>query len=193
MRMAIKRHETPLHGPSLVHMLYNDTRLAWFWLPIRLYAAYVWLQAGFNKITNAAWVGDGSALKAFWQKALATDPKPVIEVGWYHDFIQYLYDTQAYTWFGKVIAYGETIVGLLLLVGAFTGLAALAGIVMNFNYVMAGTASLNGLLLLIGVGLVLAWKIAGWIGVDRWLLLNVGVPWSPGRMFRTRHYEVSRR
>ena len=34
--------------------------------------------------------------------------------------------------------------------------------------------------------LVLAWKTAGWIGVDRWLLPAVGTPWRPGRLFPAR-------
>lgn len=32
--------------------------------------------------------------------------------------------------------------------------------------------------------LVLAWKTAGWIGLDRWLLAALGTPWRPGRPFR---------
>ena len=42
-------------------------------------------------------------------------------------------------------------------------------------------AALGGLrgLLEIAVGLILSWKVAGYIGVDRWLLPRLGTPWEP--------------
>ena len=184
-----KSHESPVHGPAFVKTLFNDTRLAWLWLPLRLYAGYVWIESSLHKVYDPAWVTTGDALRQFWQNTLKTDPKPVIEVSWYRDIIQYLLNAEAYTWFGKVIAYGELIVGIALILGLFTGLAAFGGAAMNWNYVMAGSASLNGLLLAIELLLMLAWKTAGWIGLDRFILTYLGTPWSPGRWFR--HESVS--
>ena len=63
------------------------------------------------------------------------------------------------------------------------GLAAFFGGFMNWNFVMAGTASANGLMFAIATWLVLAGKNAGWIGLDRWLLPWLGTPWRPGRVF----------
>ena len=51
---------------------------------------------------------------------------------------------------------------------------------------MAGTASTNGMLFAIATWLVLAWRNAGWIGLDRWLLPALGTPWKPGGMFEDR-------
>ena len=48
---------------------------------------------------------------------------------------------------------------------------------------MAGAASTNGLLFAVATWLVLAWKTAGWIGLDRWLLRALGTPWRPGYLF----------
>ncbi len=179
-------HEAPVRGPRIFHAIYSDTRLAWLWLPLRLYAGYVWISSSLNKIFDPRWVQTGDALRDFWQNAIRTQPRPMIEVGWYRDLIQMLLDAQAYTWFGKVIAYGELVIGVLLILGALTGVAALAGAFLNWNYVMAGSASLNGLLLLIELILILCWKTAGWIGVDRWFLTYLGTPWSPGRLFHKR-------
>ena len=88
-------------------------------------------------------------------------------------------DIQAYTWFGKLIAYGEMAVGIALILGAFTGLAAFGAGLMNWNFMMAGTASSNPLLFALGVVLILAWKTAGYWGADRFLLPLLGTPWKP--------------
>ena len=50
------------------------------------------------------------------------------------------------------------------------GIAAVGGAFMNLNFMLAGSASTNPVLLLVGFLLVLAWKTAGYIGLDRWLL-----------------------
>jgi thiosulfate dehydrogenase [quinone] large subunit len=51
---------------------------------------------------------------------------------------------------------------------------------------MAGSASTNPVLFVLAVLLMLAWKNAGWIGLDRWLLPALGTPWQPGRFFSLR-------
>ena len=43
---------------------------------------------------------------------------------------------------------------------------------------MAGAASTNPLLLVVAVGLILAWKVSGYIGTDYWLLRWIGTPWG---------------
>src|SRR5207247_6831847 len=129
------------------------------------------------------------ALKSFWERALVTEPKPVIAIDWYRDFLQFLLNAEAYTWFAKLIAYGEILIAVALILGAFTGIAAFFGGFLNWNFVMAGTASTNGLLFAIATWLVLAWKTAGWIGLDRWLLRALGTPWRPGYLFLRRTAE----
>jgi thiosulfate dehydrogenase [quinone] large subunit len=39
-------------------------------------------------------------------------------------------------------------------------------------------------MLLLAIGLMLAWKVAGWIGVDRVLLPALGTPWQAGSLFK---------
>jgi thiosulfate dehydrogenase [quinone] large subunit len=176
-------HPSQIPGPPLATWLFKDTRAAWLWLPLRLYLGWSWLQHGLEKVTNPAWTDSGQALAGFWGNAVTTDPKPVITVGWYREFIEALLGAQAYTWFSDLIVYGEMLVGLALILGAFTGIAAFFGAFMNWNYIMAGSASTNGLLLVIAVGLVVGWKVSGWIGLDRWLLPLLGTPWRPGTLF----------
>ena len=107
---------------------------------------------------------------------------PVIAVDGYRAFIQMLYDHEAWTWMAPLIAWSEVLIGVALILGAFTGVAAFGGSVMNWSFVMAGTASTNMLLFGLAVLLMLAWKVAGWYGLDRWLLPALGTPWAAGRV-----------
>ena len=86
--------------------------------------------------------------------------------------------------FRSVITAGEILVGLGLLLGAFTGIAAFFSGFLNWNFMMAGTASSSPVMFPLAVFLVLAWKIAGWWGLDRWILPALGTPWQPGTIFR---------
>jgi thiosulfate dehydrogenase [quinone] large subunit len=165
--------------PSIVSTLLNDPRMGWLWLVIRVWVGYQWVEAGWHKVTSAAWVGGGAALQGYWQNAIVIPDtgRPAIAFGWYRDFLTMLLNAQAYTWFAKLIAYGEFLVGIALILGAFTGVAAIFGGLMNWNYMMAGSASTNPMLFLLSVGIILAWKVAGHIGADYFLLPAIGTPW----------------
>ena len=47
---------------------------------------------------------------------------------------------------------------------------------------LAGTVSTNPVLFGLTVFLVLGWKVAGWIGLDRYLLPILGTPWAAGKV-----------
>ena len=70
---------------------------------------------------------------------------------------------------------GEIAVGIGLILGLFTGIAAFFGGLMNANYLFAGTVSINPLLFVLSTWLVLAWRVAGYYGLDRWGLPALGV------------------
>ena len=55
---------------------------------------------------------------------------------------------------------------------------------MNFNAMLAGSAGTNPVPFLFGILLVAAWKIAGFLGLDFYLLPRLGTWWSPGTLFR---------
>jgi thiosulfate dehydrogenase [quinone] large subunit len=165
--------------PPFVQKLFGDRRLAFIWLLPRLYLGYQWFDASQHKIADPKWVQTGEALKGFWQSVVVTQPKPVAYFDWYRNFIQFMLDNQAYTWFAKLVAYGELAIGICLILGAFTGVAAFFGGFMNWNFMMAGSASTNPLLFAIAVFLILAWKVAGYYGLDRVLLPMLGTPWRP--------------
>lgn len=165
--------------------LFGDVRWAWLWLIIRLYAGYEWLTAGYGKLTSSAWFGGsaGSALTGFVKGALTktSGSHPDVQP-FYASFLSNVVLPNAGL-FSNIVAIGETLVGIALILGIFTGIAAFFGSFMNMNYLLAGTVSTNPILLILAIFLVLAWKTAGWWGLDRWVLPALGTPWRPGIVF----------
>jgi thiosulfate dehydrogenase [quinone] large subunit len=186
MARTIDYHPSQIADPPITRFLFSDTRMAWLWAIIRLYMAYTWITSGLGKLNNPAWANTGEALKGFWLNALKVDPKPVITFDWYRAFIQLLVDAQAWTWFSKLVIAGELFVGIALLLGAFTGIAAFTGGLLNWNFMMAGTTSVNPMFFLLSVLLIMAWKTAGYWGLDRFLLPLLGTPWRPGLVLNRR-------
>jgi thiosulfate dehydrogenase [quinone] large subunit len=170
-----------VEDPPLARLLFASTKMAWVWLVVRLYAGYAWVEAGWHKVEDPAWgFGNGSAILAYWQRAVAVPPapaRPAITYDWFRGFLQFLIDNGAHSWMGGLVAYGEVLVGAALIAGAFVGIAAFFGALMNMNFMLAGSASTNPVLFLLAVGLMLAWKVAGHYGLDRVLLPLLNTPW----------------
>ena len=175
--------------PPIANTLFNSTTWApIIWLLIRLYVGYQWISAGLEKLENPAWTQTGAALKGFWTAATAL-PKgnahPAIAFSWYREFLTYMLNSGAYVWFSKLVVAGEILVGVALILGLFAGVAAFFGGFMNWNFMMAGSASTNPMLFILSILLILAWKTAGWWGLDRFILPVLGTPWQPGKVFTT--------
>ena len=182
MFKSLFTNQVQIEDPPITKFIFGNTAFSLVWLVVRLWLGWQWIDASMHEITNPAWVVTGDALKGFWTNALVTAPRPVINFDWYRQFIQFMMDTQSYTWCAKLVAYGELLIGIALILGAFTGIAAFFGGFMNFNFLLAGSASSNPMLFAAALLLVLAWKTAGWYGLDRWLLPMLGTPWKPGKL-----------
>jgi len=172
---------TIVSNPPLAKLLFEDTRFSVVWLVIRVLVGWSWVDAAIHKLSDPAWMETGEALKGFWARAVAipaAPAKPVIVYDWYRSFLQGLLDSGSYIWFAKLIAVGELLIGVALILGMFVGIAAFFGAFMNWNFGMAGSASTNPLLFLAAILLLLAWKTAGYYGVDRFLLSRLGTPWG---------------
>lgn len=164
--------------------LFESKAASSIWLVVRLWIGYEWLQAGWGKVFGAgreAWMGGGAALKGFATAAIQQSQvpdHPRVAYGWYVEFLKWIQSNAS--WMAKIIAVGEVLIGAALMLGLLTGIAAFAGLVLNFSFVFAGSAGVNPAFIIVGLFLVLAWRNAGHQGIDRFLLPALGTPWKPG-------------
>ena len=177
---------TQVAEPPIARLLFADTRMAVFWLVVRVYVGWQWLQSGIEKFESPAWIGTnaGAALSGFVAGALKkTSGEHPDVTGWYADFLQSFVLPNAAVW-SYAVTFGEILVGLGLIFGCLTGIAAFFGGFMNAAFLFAGTVSVNPLLFVLATWLVLAWRVAGFLGVDFFVLPILGTPWAPGKLVR---------
>ncbi len=181
-----ERGEVQFPDPPFVQALFSSTKFAWLFLIIRLFLGYSWLTSGWGKFNNPAWMESGAAILGFWKNAVVIPEtgRPPITYDWYRSFIQFLIDTESHTWFAKLVVYGEILVGIGLIVGGLVGFSAFFGALMNFNFMLAGTASTNPVMFTLAIILMLGWKVAGYYGLDYYLLPLLGTPWGRNKPAR---------
>jgi thiosulfate dehydrogenase (quinone) large subunit len=195
--MPQTRRQDPEHGPRVTQipeppvsrLLFADTRLAWLWLGIRLYLGWVWLvQGGLEKLGDPRWTGDraGTVVEFFVKGALEKTEGRYADVpGWYAAFLREVVLPAPAFW-AYVVTAGEILIGLGLIFGALTGIAAFFGSLLNLTFLLGGTVSWNPMMFVLATWLVMGWRVAGWYGLDRWLLPLFGTPWSAGALARHR-------
>ncbi len=155
------------------------------WLIVRLYLGWQWAQAGWEKLANPKWM-DGTSLLGFWKGSVASygQPHSGVAFDWYAGFLNNLVNSNSQVWFAPLVAFGEFLGGIALMLGLFTGVAAFLLAFMNFNFMLSGSAGVNPLYFILALLLVMAWKNAGWWGLDRFVLPALGTPWHGGTIFK---------
>ena len=165
---------------SISHFFFSSARSSLLWLLVRIYLGYEWFMAGWEKIHSPAWVGDssGTALTGFLNGALHKtaeycQPAPAAchpdVQDWYAAFLQNVVLPNAAVW-SQMVAWGEVFIGVALIIGFFVGVTAFVSVFTSYNFLLAGTVSVNPILCALGIGLILAWRVAGHWGADRYVL-----------------------
>lgn len=153
------------------------------WLLARLWLGYEWLYAGIEKAFgegSVAWVGPkaGAAVTGFLKGAIAKSPlaegfdpiktpHPAVQQ-WYAELVQNVFLPNA-TLFSYLVAYGEVLVGIALILGVFTRFSALMGVVMALAFMFAGSTSTLPQLLVVGMVILFAGPSLTYYALDRFL------------------------
>lgn len=157
---------------KLSRFFFSNTKIAILWLVVRLYIGWEWLSAGWGKLHNPLWWGNdaGGALNGFVQGALSktTGLHPDVQ-SWYATFLHDIVLPNVFM-MSHVVTAGEILVGVALITGFLVGISAFFGAFMSLNFLMAGTVSVNPILFTLCVLLILAWRVAGYIGLDYYVL-----------------------
>jgi thiosulfate dehydrogenase (quinone) large subunit len=144
---------------------FKSPKASFVWLLLRLYVGYEFLEAGWGKLTGptpfSAAGTLNNAIKA------TTGAHPAVQP-WYGWFVKNIALPNVGL-FSFMVKYGEFLVGLALILGFATIFAASMALLMNFNFLFAGSTSTNTqLVLLEGIIIFGGGIYAGYLGVDYW-------------------------
>lgn len=172
--------------PPISKFLFASKWMAPFWTIVRVYLGWLWLSAGIGKVTDPAWVGGqaGGAVSGFLNRALTMTSGDHASVPvWYGWLIERVFLPNALV-MSHLVAFGEVLIGVALILGFLTGVSAFLGGLLNASFLLAGTVSTNPVMFILATWLVLAWRVAGYYGLDAFVLPRIGAPFGPG--FRER-------
>ena len=136
--------------------------LAVGWLAMRVWLGCMWIQAGWAKLVGAEnpyfLHHNGAGVAGF-----AAHGVPAYS--WWGTFLHSFVVPNA-GWIGILVAVAEFTIGVALVAGLFTRIAALGSLVLLFTYVMSGTASVCAWYALFAIVVLVMWRTSSWIGID---------------------------
>ena len=183
----ISKDEVPVGEWRVTRFVRRGRDAAPLFLGMRLFLGWEWLESGLRKYSDPRWIETGEALRSYWERAAAIPvppAKPPITYPLYRSVIEFMLENGWEVWFKYVIIFGEILVALGLLLGALTAIAAFFGMLMNFSFLYAGSVSSNPTFIILGVLIILGWRVSGWWGLDRIMLPWLGAPWERGQSTR---------
>jgi thiosulfate dehydrogenase [quinone] large subunit len=141
--------------------LKNSKLAALAWTAMRVWLGVMWIQAGAAKLWGAeagAFLHSSAGVAGF-----AAHGTPAYS--WWGSFLHGFVVPNA-GWIGILVAVAEFTIGIALVAGLFTRVAALGSLALLFTYVMSGTASVCAFYALFAIVILVMWRTSSWIGVD---------------------------
>jgi thiosulfate dehydrogenase [quinone] large subunit len=141
----------------------KESRLAALaWTAMRVWLGVMWIQAGAAKLWGAEAAAflhnNGAGVAGF-----AAHGTPAYS--WWGSVLHGFVVPNA-GWIGVLVAVAEFAIGIALVAGLFTRVAALGSLALLFTYVMSGTASVCAFYAAIAIVILVMWRTSSWIGVD---------------------------
>jgi len=144
-------------------------------LLLRLYIGWLWLEAGWHKITGG-FDATGFLTRAV-ENPVADKATGAAVYPTYTAFIEH-FALPNVKLINFLIPWGEFLIGLGLILGALTIAATFFGLMLNFLFLFAGTVSTNPWMLLLGALIFIAGANAGAYGLDRFLMPLLKAGWK---------------
>lgn len=169
----VQQHlDTKVRDPQLTSFLFSDYRSAALWLVIRMYVGFSVLESALFKLADASWMGDGSALKSMWELSLPTFSRysPEFTLSTYRSIIEFLIANNLHVSLARIFVYSEFFIACAIIIGFFVGIASFFMVLMRVSFLAVGFSVTSPLIFTAGILLMLAWKVAGRWGADRYLL-----------------------
>ena len=149
-------------NPRAVQFLAQSKVMAVGWTAMRVWLGIMWIQAGVAKLwgaENPAFLhNNGAGVAGFASHGTAA-------YSWWGTFLHGFVVPNA-GWIGVLVAVAEFAVGIALVLGFFTRIAALGSLALLFTYVMSGTASVCAFYALFAIVVLATWRTSSWIGLD---------------------------
>jgi thiosulfate dehydrogenase [quinone] large subunit len=147
---------------SVWEWLKSSKAAALVWTAMRVWLGVMWIQAGSAKLWGAESAGflhnNGAGVAGF-----AAHGVPAYS--WWGTFLHSFVVPNA-GWIGVLIAVAEFAIGVALVSGLFTRMAALGSLALLFTYVMSGTASVCAFYAFFAIVILVMWRTSSWIGAD---------------------------
>ncbi len=167
--------------PPVARYLFASTATSPMWLVVRVWVGWEWLWAGTHELADPGWQSSaGDGMVGTWRSALqaGTMSSAGPMDGPLRGGLQLLLDSNADAWIPSLVAAGEVVIGIAVMLGLLVGLSCTAGLLLDLLvFLLTGVATVGSMLAPFALLLVLAWKNAGYIGFDRYLLRSFGAPW----------------
>lgn len=132
------------------------------WTAIRIWLGIMWIQAGWAKLVGAENAGflhnGGTAVAGF-----AAHGTPAYS-WWGHFLTGFVVPNSG--WIAILVAASEFVIGVALVAGLFTRIAAVGSLALLFTYVMSGTASVCAFYALCAIVILTFWRTSSWLGID---------------------------
>lgn len=149
-------------APGALEWLTRSKVMAVGWTAMRVWLGIMWIQAGVSKLwgaENPAFLHhNGAGVAGF-----ASHGVPAYS--WWGSFLHNFVVPNS-GWIAILVAVAEFCIGIGLVLGLLTRVAALGSLALLFTFVMSGTASVCAFYALFAIVILATWRASTWLGVD---------------------------